>query len=121
MPCLVNAYVGISYLKPVLHIFSETIQGENDTQLTNGMKTTTKTYLNGMYLDSCTDHLVDMAALLDPCLQYNVKSGKVEHIKTSTVEEIKSLQTEQQACATGTSSALPWSLAVAVEAKPEVK
>ncbi|XP_031723874.1 zinc finger BED domain-containing protein 4-like [Anarrhichthys ocellatus] len=36
-----ECYVSVSYLKPVLHLFNETIlaEGENDTQLTKDMKT----------------------------------------------------------------------------------
>ncbi|KAK9523272.1 hypothetical protein VZT92_019674 [Zoarces viviparus] len=114
-------YVSVSYLKPVLHLFNETIlaEGENDTQLTKDMKTTILTYLNEKYSDPGTDDLLDMASLLDPRFKTTyIRDEKVDESKARAVEEIKSLLTEQQADTGGTSSALQRPVAAA---EPEVK
>ncbi|XP_041841996.1 E3 SUMO-protein ligase ZBED1-like [Melanotaenia boesemani] len=61
-------YVSISFVKPVLHLFSSSILNvSNDAaDLTNTIKTKILTYLEEKYKDPVTQELLDMACALDP-------------------------------------------------------
>ncbi|KAF0022863.1 hypothetical protein F2P81_024844 [Scophthalmus maximus] len=61
-------YVSVSYIKPVLHLFNNTVltAADDDTELTKDMKRIILEYLNEKYLDPETVDLLDMASLVDP-------------------------------------------------------
>ncbi len=58
-----ESYVSVSYLKPVLHLFTTNVlkPSDDDTQLTMDIKTMGMEYLSDKY-----DDLLDMASLLNP-------------------------------------------------------
>ncbi len=61
-------YVSVSYIKPVLHLFNNTVlaAADDDTELTKDMKRVILEYLNEKYSDPKTVDLLDMASLVDP-------------------------------------------------------
>ena len=91
-------YVSVSYLKPVLHLLANNLlkPEEDDTELTNKIKTTICQYLNDKYQDPDTDALLDMASLVDPRFktQY-IDTAQKEDRLTRADDEMESLLTHQ--------------------------
>ncbi len=58
----------MSYLKPVLHLFNTKILAMNDedSDLTNTIKSKILEYINNNYDDEDTQEQLDMASFLDP-------------------------------------------------------
>ncbi|KAK0153618.1 Zinc finger BED domain-containing protein 1 [Merluccius polli] len=99
-------YVSVSYLKPVLHLFSEQVlkPQDDDVNLTKKIKASILEYLDEKYADPSTQDLLDMASLLDPRFKITyIKPEKVDYIKTKTAAEIESLVAEQEMSAGGDS------------------
>lgn len=95
-------YISVSYLKPVLHLFNNTVlnPAQDDTDLTKNMKRAILQYLNEKYSDPATDDLLDMASLLDPRFKATcIADDRKEYIKTNAAAEIQSLL-ERQATST---------------------
>ena len=79
-----EAYVSVSYLKPVLHLFNNNIlqSKEDETELTKHIKITALQYLNSKYSDPATDQLLCIASLVDPWFRTSyIEQDKVEGIK----------------------------------------
>ncbi|XP_073719120.1 E3 SUMO-protein ligase ZBED1-like [Misgurnus anguillicaudatus] len=86
-----ESYVSVSFLKPVMHLFNNSIlkEAEDDTELTRTIKRTVMGYLNEKYDDPAMDDLLDMACLVDPRfkLQYT-QEEKRDYIKKRAVLEM---------------------------------
>lgn len=67
-------YVSVSYIKPVLHLFNNTVlaAADDDTELTKDMKRVILEYLNEKYSDPKTVDLLDMASLVDPRFKMHI-------------------------------------------------
>lgn len=92
-------YVSVSYLKPVLHLFNNSLlkAEDDDTPLTKEMKAAILEYLNDKYSDPTTDELLDMASLLDPRFKSTyIEESKVAHITARAAAEIESILAEQR-------------------------
>ncbi|KAM8723706.1 E3 SUMO-protein ligase ZBED1-like isoform 2-T2 [Acanthopagrus schlegelii] len=61
-------YVSVSFVKPVLHLFTSSILkvNDDDPELTNTIKTKILTYLEEKYKDPETQDLLNLASALDP-------------------------------------------------------
>lgn len=62
-----EAYVSVSYIKPVLHLFKTILlqREEKDVDLTATIKENIMCYLEQIYSDPENDELLDMASLMD--------------------------------------------------------
>lgn len=101
-------YVSVSYLKPVLHLFSEQVlkPQDDDVELTKKIKASILEYLNEKYADPSTQDLLDMASLVDPRFKITyIKPENVDYIKTKAAAEIENLVAEQEMSAGGDSIA----------------
>ncbi|XP_077378781.1 E3 SUMO-protein ligase ZBED1-like isoform X2 [Festucalex cinctus] len=87
-------YVGVSYVKAVLHLLKVNLLNldDEDSELTNMMKTTILNYLTEKYQDPTADALLDMASLLDPRFksQY-IDSDKKEGVQARAASELESM------------------------------
>ncbi|XP_043084848.1 E3 SUMO-protein ligase ZBED1-like [Puntigrus tetrazona] len=91
-------YVSVSYLKPVLHLFSEQVlkPQDDDTQLTKGIKKSILDYLNEKYAEQSTQELPDMASLLDPRFKTTyIQAERVDNMKVKAAAEMESLAAKQ--------------------------
>ncbi|XP_056111044.1 E3 SUMO-protein ligase ZBED1-like [Rhinichthys klamathensis goyatoka] len=63
-----EAYVSVSYIKPVLHLFKNNLlqPEEEDTELTKTIKRNIMQYLDDKYSDPVKNELLDMSSLMDP-------------------------------------------------------
>ncbi|KAI4904946.1 hypothetical protein NFI96_005094 [Prochilodus magdalenae] len=94
-----EAYVSVSHLKPVLHLFSNSIlqSKEDETELTKHIKSTALQYLNSKYSDPATDQLLCIASLVDPRFRTSyIEQEKVEGLKERAVTEMMSLPVEKK-------------------------
>ncbi|XP_057195870.1 E3 SUMO-protein ligase ZBED1-like isoform X1 [Triplophysa rosa] len=95
-----EAYVSVSYLKPVIHLLNTEILNpkEGDTELTQEIKTKVLDYLNSKYTDPATDELLTMATFLDPRFKTMYLSPeKLEEIKVRAASETEALLEENPA------------------------
>ncbi len=93
-------YVSVSYIKPVLHLFNNTVlaAADDDTELTKDMKRVILEYLNEKYSDPKMVDLLDMASLVDSRFKdAYIADDRQEFIKTRAVAEILSLLEVQAA------------------------
>ncbi|KAL1023621.1 hypothetical protein UPYG_G00043640 [Umbra pygmaea] len=79
-----EAYVSVSYLKPVLHLLrtSTLTESDEDTNLTKEIKTSALGYIEDKYSDPATQELMDINSFLDPRF-------KTDYISAETVPDIK--------------------------------
>lgn len=94
-------YVTLSYVKPVLHLFSESLLAyeEGDSELCKSMKTSIVEYLNSKYSDPATTDLLEMASFVDPRFRTTYISGeKVGALKNRAVLEVETLLADQSSC-----------------------
>lgn len=102
-----EAYVSVSYLKPVIHLLNTEILNpkEGDTELTQEIKTKVLDYLNSKYTDPTTDELLTMATFLDPRFKTMYLSPeKLEEIKVRAASETEALLEGNPALVLGESS-----------------
>ncbi|XP_051535847.1 zinc finger BED domain-containing protein 4-like [Myxocyprinus asiaticus] len=76
-------YVSVSYVKPVLHLFNNTIfeEKEGETELSKCIKRKILDYLNKKYDDPQTEEVLDMASVVDPRFKDRVEAVKI-HLRT---------------------------------------
>ncbi|XP_057694544.1 E3 SUMO-protein ligase ZBED1-like [Corythoichthys intestinalis] len=95
-------YVGLSYVKPVLHLFcSFILKVSHDVpDLTNTMKTKILTYLEEKYEDPGTQELLDMASALDPRFKLTyVTEDRTKAIQSRLLSEmVTSTSMENDPC-----------------------
>ena len=93
-----EAYVTLSYVKPVLHLFKESLLAceEGDSQLCKSIKTSIVEYLNNKYSDPATTDLLEMASFVDPRFRATyILSEKVDALKHRAVLEVETLLADQ--------------------------
>ncbi|MEQ2176821.1 hypothetical protein GOODEAATRI_032129, partial [Goodea atripinnis] len=79
----------VSFLKPVMHLFTSIFKEvEDDTDLTRTITTTVMGYLNEKYKDPDMDDLLDMALLVDPRFKLQYTEEEREYIKERAVVEM---------------------------------
>ncbi|XP_041821745.1 E3 SUMO-protein ligase ZBED1-like [Chelmon rostratus] len=84
-------YVSISFVKPVLHLFSTSILKTTDdaTTLTNTIKTKILTYLEEKYQDPETQELLDMASAVNPRFKMRyVNENRIAPIQARLISEM---------------------------------
>ncbi|ROK30197.1 Zinc finger BED domain-containing protein 1 [Anabarilius grahami] len=89
-----EAYVSVSYIKPVLHLFKTNLlqPEEEDTELTKTIKRNIMQYLDDKYSDPVKNELLDMSSLMDPRFRTTyIDPDKVEQVKKRAVTELMSL------------------------------
>ncbi|XP_056136452.1 E3 SUMO-protein ligase ZBED1-like [Lampris incognitus] len=89
-----EAYVSVSYIKPVRHLFKTSLlqPEEEDTELTETIKTNILRYLDDKYSNPVMDELLEMSSLVDPRFRTTyIDPGKVEQVKKRAVTELMSL------------------------------
>lgn len=89
-----EAYVTVSYVKPVLHLFESDILApkEDDTELTGSMKRAILDYLREKYDDTATQELLNMASFIDPRFRSTyVPESKIEELKERVTSEAEAL------------------------------
>ncbi|XP_039652399.1 zinc finger BED domain-containing protein 4-like [Perca fluviatilis] len=93
-----EAYVSVSYIKLVLHLFKTNLlqPEEEDTEFTKTIKRNIMRYLDDKYSDPVKNELLDMSSLMDPrfCTTY-IDPDKVEQVKKRAVTELMSLPAEK--------------------------
>lgn len=90
-------YVTLSYVRPVLHLFSTSILAaeEDDSELCRSIKTCIVDYLTDKYSDPATSDLLDMATFVDPRFKDTyIPRDRVDAFKKKIVVEAKSLLAE---------------------------
>lgn len=110
-----EAYVTVSYVKPVLHLFESDILApkEDDTELTGSIKRAILDYLREKYDDPATQELLNMASFIDPRFRSTyVPESKIEELKERVTSEAEALLPElptsqSDAAATPTEEATP--------------
>ncbi|XP_036940317.1 E3 SUMO-protein ligase ZBED1-like [Acanthopagrus latus] len=92
-------YVSVSFVKPVLHLFTSSILkvNDDDPELTNTIKTKILTYLEEKYKDPETQDLLNLASALDPRFKLRYTSeDRVAPIQARLMSEMAaSLSMEQ--------------------------
>lgn len=85
-------YVSVSFVKPVLHLFSSSIlkEKDDDPDLTCTIKTKILSYLDEKYKDPLTQELLDMASALDPRF-------KLRYVSEDNVAPIQARLTSEMA------------------------
>lgn len=94
-------YVTLSYVKPVLHLFNESLLAceEGDSELCKSIKTSIVEYLNSKYSDPATTDLLEMASFVDPRFRATyIPSEKVDALKHRAVLEVEMLLADQSSC-----------------------
>lgn len=94
-------YVSVSYLKPVLHLFNTKILAVNDedSDLTNTIKSKILEYLNKNYDDEDTQELLEMASFLDPRFKTNyIAVDKLPNIKAKVMSDMKEVSQKVSWC-----------------------
>ncbi|XP_069395198.1 E3 SUMO-protein ligase ZBED1-like [Paralichthys olivaceus] len=94
-------YITLSYVKPVLHIFNESLLAceEGDSELRKSIKTSIVEYLNSKYSEPATTDLLEMASFVDPRFRTTyIPSEKVDTLKHRAVLEVKTLLADQSSC-----------------------
>ncbi len=94
-------YVSVSYLKPVLHLFNTNILAVNDedSDLTNTIKSKILEYINKNYDDEDTQELLDMASFLDPRFKTNyIAEDKLPNIKAKVMSDMKEVSHKVSWC-----------------------
>lgn len=89
-----EAYVSVSYIKPVLHLFKTNLlqPEEEDIELTKTIKRNIMQYFDDKYSDPVKNELLDMSSLMDPRFRTTyIDSDKVEQVKERAVTELMSL------------------------------
>ncbi|KAI2646843.1 E3 SUMO-protein ligase ZBED1 [Labeo rohita] len=84
-------YVSVSFVQPVLHLFSSSILKVNDDgpELTNNIRTKILSYLEEKYKDPETQELLDMASALDPRFKLQfVSEDRVTPIQARLLSEM---------------------------------
>lgn len=94
-------YVTLSYVKPVLHLFNDSLLAceEGDSELCKSIKTSIVEYLNRKYSDPATTDLLEMASFVDPRFRATyIPSEKVDALKHRAVLEVETLLADQSSC-----------------------
>ncbi|KAJ8263828.1 hypothetical protein GJAV_G00141760 [Gymnothorax javanicus] len=94
-------YVTLSYVKPVLHLFNESLLAceEGDGELCKSIKTSIVEYLNSKYSDPATTDLLELASFVDPRFRATyIPSEKVDALKHRAVLEAETLLADQSSC-----------------------
>uniref|UniRef100_G3N6T0 HAT C-terminal dimerisation domain-containing protein n=2 Tax=Gasterosteus aculeatus TaxID=69293 RepID=G3N6T0_GASAC len=94
-------YVTLSYVKPVLHLFNESLLAceEGDSDLCKSIKTNIAEYLNRKFSDPDTTDLLDMASFVDPRFRATyIPREKVDALKHGAVLEVDTLLADQSSC-----------------------
>ncbi|XP_073457240.1 E3 SUMO-protein ligase ZBED1-like [Aquarana catesbeiana] len=94
-----EAYVSVSYIKPVLHLFKTSLlqREEKDVDLTATIKENIMCYLEQKYSDPENDELLDMASLMDPRFRTTyITPDKLDIIKKRAVTELSALCSEEE-------------------------
>ncbi|XP_074551526.1 E3 SUMO-protein ligase ZBED1-like [Halichoeres trimaculatus] len=94
-------YVTLSYVKPVLHLFNESLLAceEGDSELCKSIKTSILEYLNSKYSDPATTDLLEMASFVDPRFRATyIPSEKVDALKHRAVLDVEMLLADQSSC-----------------------
>lgn len=94
-----ETYVSIPYLKPVLHLFSNSLlkSEEGETELTKKINSNIVEYLNSRYSDPATDELLDMASLVDPRFRTTyISHDKVDRPKEKAVTDLLSMSSQPE-------------------------
>uniref|UniRef100_A0A3Q1FIH6 Phosphorylase b kinase regulatory subunit n=1 Tax=Acanthochromis polyacanthus TaxID=80966 RepID=A0A3Q1FIH6_9TELE len=92
-----EAYVSVSYIKPVLHLFRTSLlqPQEEDVALTATIKRNIMSYLDKKYSDPENDELLDMASLMDPRFRSTyIDPSKLDLIKKRAVTELSALYSQ---------------------------
>ncbi|XP_069388963.1 E3 SUMO-protein ligase ZBED1-like [Paralichthys olivaceus] len=94
-------YITLSYVKPVLHLFNESLLAceEGDSELRKSIKTSIVEYLNSKYSEPATTDLLEMASFVDPRFRTTyIPSEKVDALKHRAVLEVETLLADQSSC-----------------------
>lgn len=86
-----ESYVSISFLKPTLHLFSDSLlkSKKGDTELTTKIKSDALKYLNQKYSDPATQGLLNIASLLDPRFRITyIEPDEIENLKERVTAEL---------------------------------
>ncbi|KAJ8369457.1 hypothetical protein SKAU_G00094850 [Synaphobranchus kaupii] len=91
-------YVTLSYVKPVLHLFTTSLLAyeEGESELCKSIKSKIVDYLNTKYSDPATSDLLDMATFVDPRFRANYIAS--DALKHRAVMEVESLLADQSSC-----------------------
>ncbi|KAJ8403945.1 hypothetical protein AAFF_G00342950 [Aldrovandia affinis] len=95
-----EAYVSVSYLKPVIHLLNAEVLNPNkgDIEVTQEITVKVLDDLNDKFIDPATDELLSMATLLDPRFKTRYMSTeKLEDIKARAASETEALLVENTA------------------------
>ncbi len=88
-------YVSVSFVKPVLHLFSSSIlkANDDDPDLTNTIRTKILSYLEEKYKDPETQELLDMASAVDPRFKLRyVSEDRVAPIQARLTSEMAAFE-----------------------------
>ncbi|XP_041849218.1 E3 SUMO-protein ligase ZBED1-like [Melanotaenia boesemani] len=94
-----EAYVSVSYLKPVLHLLrtSTLTRSDEDTDLTKEIKSRALVYIEDKYSNPATQELMDMTSFLDPRFKTDyISAENVPHIKERVKIEMEQVARKEK-------------------------
>lgn len=100
-----ESYVGVSYLKPVLHLLrtSTLAETDQDTDLTKEIKSRALHYTEDKYNDPVTQELLDITSFHDPRFKTDYTSAEnVPYIKERVKIEIEQVAQKKRTCVSTT-------------------
>ncbi|XP_061884799.1 E3 SUMO-protein ligase ZBED1-like [Entelurus aequoreus] len=113
-----EAYVSVSYLKPVLHLLRTSILtvDKDDPDLTRDIKSRALRYIEDKYSDPATQELLDIASFLDPRFKTDyIRAENVPDIKERVRIEMEQVARKEKRARVSTTEAMPQG---AAEAEP---
>ncbi|XP_041841404.1 zinc finger BED domain-containing protein 4-like [Melanotaenia boesemani] len=94
-----EAYVSVSYLKPVLHLLrtSTLTRSDEDTDLTKEIKSRALGYIEDKYSNPATQELMDITSFLDPRFKTDyISAENVPHIKERVTIEMEQVARKEK-------------------------
>ncbi|XP_061918596.1 E3 SUMO-protein ligase ZBED1-like [Entelurus aequoreus] len=113
-----EAYVSVSYLKPVLHLLRTSILtvDKDDPDLPRDIKSRALRYIEDKYSDPATQELLDIASFLDPRFKTDyIRAENVPDIKERVRIEMEQVARKEKRARVSTTEAMPQG---AAEAEP---
>ncbi|XP_051798998.1 zinc finger BED domain-containing protein 4-like [Acanthochromis polyacanthus] len=116
-----EAYVSVSYLKPVLHLLRTSIltEKDEDTDLTKEIKSSALAYTEDKYSDPATQELLDITLFLNPRFKTDyIRAENVPKIKDRVKTEMEEVARKEKRARVSTTDAMSQG---ATEAAPFTK
>lgn len=114
-------YVSVSFVKPVLHLLKSQVllQKEEDTELTNVIRSDIWEYLDRVYTDVETQKLLNKASLLDPRFKTEyIGADDLPDVKEGILKEMDSIIQKQMSSSSEPATSSSQSTDLSLSKKP---